>query len=164
MQHPSDLYTSDIYLSWDDIQTMCRRLAARILDDAPNRFDRILAVTRGGMIPAGILARELNIRRIDTISVASYDEQQRREPFIIKDCQPEFLDGALVVDDLADTGTTLRLLATKLTNPGFATLFVKPAGAGLVNWYVQETSQETWVRFPWDTVRQYAPPLVKDQI
>lgn len=157
-------YTSDIYLSWDDVQTMCRELAHRIHDEAPHSFDKIVAVTRGGLFPAGILARELNIRHIDTISVASYDEQQRHEPKVLKDCHPDYKDGALIVDDLADTGTTLRLLQNHFVAPKFATLFVKPLGSELVNWYGRHTNQETWVRFPWDTVRQYTAPLVRDQI
>ncbi|MDD3019942.1 MAG: xanthine phosphoribosyltransferase [Alphaproteobacteria bacterium] len=157
-------YTSDIYLSWDDVQNICRDLARRIHVEHPQGFNKILAITRGGMFPAGIIARELNIRLIDTVSIASYDEQNRHEPRIIKDCHPDFMDGALVIDDLSDTGTTLRLLKTKLTNAKFATLFVKPSGAELVDWFGREAPQSTWVRFPWDTVRQYATPLVCDRI
>lgn len=157
-------YTSDIYLSWDDVQTLCRELAAQIHKDAPHQYKKILAITRGGLFPAGILARELNIRHIDTISVASYDEQQRIDPVILKDCSEDYKKDVLVVDDLSDTGTTLRLLKQHLISPRFVTLYVKPQGAELVDWYARHTSQETWVRFPWDTVRQYSAPLVQDKI
>lgn len=156
-------YTSALYVSWDDIQMMCRDLAVSIHKDAPE-IDKILAITRGGMFPAGIIARELNIRQIETVSIASYDEQQRHEPKILKMCAEQFRSNVLVVDDLADTGTTLRLLQKELTNARFATLFVKPQGAGLVNWSAREVPQSTWVRFPWDTIRQYTAPLVRDTV
>jgi xanthine phosphoribosyltransferase len=154
-----NIYHNEKYVSWDEIQGICRFLAARIHREAPN-LTKILTITRGGLIPAGIIARELGIRHIDTIGIGSYDGMVRGELKILKDCSEEYSRDVLVIDDLADTGATLKLLRERLVNPRVATLFVKPAGRDSVDWFVEEVAQDTWVRFPWDTVRQYVEPLV----
>ena len=121
----------------------------------------MLAITRGGLFPAGILARELNIKLIDTVGIESYSETEQTEARVLKEFNQRFSHNILVVDDLADTGNTLRLLRKSLINPVICTLFVKPEGAGLVDYFAEEVEQNTWVRFPWDTARTYVPPLVK---
>lgn len=152
-------YTKDKYVSWDEIQFLCRRLAERIHTEHP-QLNRILAITRGGVFPAGILARELNIRLIETVGIGSYNEQDRGGVSLLKPFSQDFTEDVLVVDDLADTGNTLKMLKKMLVRPVVATLFVKPEGAGLVDFYAEDVPQATWVRFPWDTSRQYIPPLV----
>lgn len=153
-------YSHDKYVSWDDIQAMCRHLATQIHADHPE-ITRILAITRGGLFPAGILARELNIRMIETVGMESYNEQdQGSKVTVLKPFSPDYAENVLVVDDLADTGNTLTALRKSLINPIVATLFVKPLGAHLVDYYIENVPQSTWVRFPWDTTRQYVPPLV----
>ena len=67
----------------------------------------MLAVTRGGLVPAMIVARELGIREIDTISIKCYDHQDIGEPVVLKPGNLDVLgDGEriLVIDDLVDTG------------------------------------------------------------
>ncbi|MFA7275744.1 MAG: xanthine phosphoribosyltransferase [Pseudobdellovibrionaceae bacterium] len=152
-------YNREKYVSWDDIQMLCRGLAHKIHAERPD-LTKMLAITRGGLFPAGILARELGIRTIETIGIGSYDEQDRGLPQILKDAQSAYLEDVLVVDDLADTGNTLKMLKQKLIKPVVVTLFVKPEGAPFVDYYAEEVPQSTWVRFPWDTVRQYVPPVV----
>lgn len=152
-------YIAEKYVSWDEIQGLCRFMASRIHREAPE-LTKILAVTRGGLIPAGIIARELGIRHIETIGIGSYDGMVQGELRILKDCHSDYGRDVLVIDDLADTGATLKLLRERLVNPRVATLFVKPEGRGAVDWFVEEVPQNTWVRFPWDTVRQYIEPLV----
>ncbi len=154
-------YNRDKYVSWDEIQLLCRGLAEQIHDAHPD-LKKILAVTRGGLFPAGILARELNIRLIETVGIGSYDEQNRGIVSMLKEFAADYATDVLVVDDLADTGNTLKMLKQKLVRPVVATLFVKPEGAGLVDFYAEEVSQSTWVRFPWDTGRQFIPPLVSE--
>lgn len=154
------VYSQDRYVSWDDIQAMCRHLAARIHAEHPD-IHRILAITRGGLFPAGILARELNIRMIETVGMESYNEQEQQNSVtILKPFSPDYAENVLVVDDLADTGKTLSVLRESLVHPVVVTLFVKPLGASLVDYYVDAVPQDTWIRFPWDTARQYVPPLV----
>lgn len=152
-------YTKDKYVSWDEIQYLGRALAARIKESHPE-LKRILAITRGGLFPAGILARELNIRLIETVGIGSYNGQEQGSLSILKNFAPDYAADVLVVDDLADTGKTLKMLKEMLVRPVVATVFVKPQGVDLVDFYAEEVAQDTWVRFPWDTGRQYVPPLV----
>ncbi|MGD9637989.1 MAG: xanthine phosphoribosyltransferase [Alphaproteobacteria bacterium] len=158
----TDNYTSDLYISWDELQSYAQALARQVYQKVPY-INKVLAVTRGGLFPAGIIARELNIRQVDAISVESYYEQSRNEPKIIKDCQEEFRDTVLVVDDLVDTGSTFGLLRKHIENAHFATIFAKPNGIKSVDSYFRDVPQSTWVRFPWDTTRQYSAPLIKDR-
>ena len=153
-------YTSDKFVSWDEVQMLCRRLAERIHHDRPD-LCRILAITRGGLFPAGILARELNIKLIETVGMESYNgTEQSGEVQILKEFNQRFSHNILVVDDLADTGRTLKALKQSLVKPVVATLFAKPQGMEMVDYFAEEVPQSTWVRFPWDTARAFVPPLV----
>ncbi|HOO50910.1 MAG TPA: phosphoribosyltransferase family protein [Alphaproteobacteria bacterium] len=139
-----------IDVSWDEVQGLCQSLANKISEESHRDFDKILAISRGGLFPAGLLARALNIRMLDTVCIASYDENGHHDPVLLKEFHPDFLEGALIVDDLANTGATLRLLKSRLLNPHFATLFIKPQSKELVDWYAKETLPHCRVRFPWD--------------
>lgn len=149
---------TEIFVSWDEIQHLCTLLARDIIERGLRR-DRLLAITRGGMFPAGLLARELNIKRIETIGIVTYDGMTAGEARQVKDAQPEFLKDALIVDDLVDTGTTLDFLRPLTQNCTFVTIFAKPAGKPKVDLSARDVPQESWVRFPWDTRRQFAEPL-----
>jgi xanthine phosphoribosyltransferase len=147
-------------VTWDQLHRDARALAWRLLDRAP--WHGIVAITRGGLIPAAIVARELDCRMIESVSIATYEEEDRRAPQIIK--SPEAAaDGAgwLIVDDLVDTGTTARVVRGLLPKAHFATIYAKPKGRPLVDTFITEVSQDTWILFPWDTVPQFVAPIVK---
>lgn len=152
-------YQKEKYVSWDEVQFLCRALAERIHQDRPDLM-RILAITRGGLFPAGILARELNIKLIETVGMESYSGMEQGEVRILKEFNQRFSHNVLVVDDLADTGRTLKELKKSLVKPVMVTLFAKPEGLPMVDYYAEEVAQDTWVRFPWDTARAFVPPLV----
>jgi xanthine phosphoribosyltransferase len=143
-------------VTWDELHRHARALAWRLLDRGP--WQGIIAITRGGLVPAAIVARELDIRLVDTICIASYDDRDRGEVIILK---PIAGDGAgwLIIDDLVDTGHTARAVREMLPKAHFATVYAKPAGRPLVDTFVTEVSQDTWILFPWDIEPQYAPPL-----
>lgn len=153
-------YTQDFFLSWDEFQYETKNLI-RTLREKEVKFDKILAVTRGGLFPAGIIARELGILMVDTICVSSYNDQTRGEPQLLKPQSAGFDESVLVIDDLTDTGATFAFLRKSLPKAHFAALFIKPQGASVVDTYSREIAQATWVRFPWDTERAYAIPIVK---
>lgn len=153
---------TDIFVSWDEIQSLCTHLAAEILARGI-ACDKVLAITRGGLFPAGLVARELDIRRIETVGVVAYDDQTAGVARLVKEAQPEFLSNALIIDDLADTGTTIDFLRPLTTGCTVATIFVKPQGRPKVDLFAREVPQDTWIRFPWDTRRQYAEPLIKSR-
>ncbi|MDB2403627.1 xanthine phosphoribosyltransferase, partial [bacterium] len=110
-----------------------RVLAWRLLDmHNTSPFKGIIAITRGGLVPAAIIARELEIRVIDTISVASYDEKAQGELQVLKPTQ-DVADGEgwLIIDDLVDTGKTARAIRDLLPAAHFATVYAKPEGRPL---------------------------------
>lgn len=151
-------------VSWDQFHRDARALAWRLA--AIESFSAIVAVTRGGLVPAGVVARELDIRVIETICVASYDDEMRRgEVKVLKPLSEDILarprGEVLVVDDLVDTGATAKKLRELLPNAHFATVYAKPQGRPLVDTFVTEVSQDTWIYFPWDTGLVFQAPIVK---
>ncbi len=149
-------------VTWDQLHRDARALAWRLMGSGP--FRGIVAITRGGLIPAAIVARELEIRLIESVSVITYDEEAKGEPRVTK---PPVAagdgDGFLIVDDLVDTGTTARIVRGLLPKAHFAAVYAKPAGKPLVDTFITEVSQDTWILFPWDTEPQFAPPLARRQ-
>lgn len=146
------------HVSWDQLHRDARALAWR-LDGTDWRA--IVAVTRGGMVPAMIVARELDIRTIDTISVKSYAKQAQGGLKVLKEPDPKLMgdgENILVVDDLVDSGRTLELVRQMYPKAHFATVYAKPKGKPMVQSYVTEVSQDTWIFFPWDMALQYVQP------
>lgn len=146
----------DYPVSWEELHRNARVLAWRLLEAGP--FEGIVAVTRGGLVPAAIVARELEIRLVDTVCVSSYDHKDRGEAKILK--SPDGDGGNwLIVDDLVDTGATARVVREMLPQAHFATIYAKPAGKPFVDTFVTEVSQDTWILFPWDIEPAYAEPI-----
>ena len=135
-------------VSWNELHRDAKALAWRLAEKGP--WKGIVAVTRGGLVPAHIIARELDIRYIDTVCVSSYDEENQREARILKAVSGDG-EGWLVVDDLVDTGQTGRLVREMLPKAHFATVYAKPLGRPVVDTFVTEVSQDTWILFPRDT-------------
>jgi xanthine phosphoribosyltransferase len=143
-------------VSWDQLHRDAKALAWRLADGAP--YKGIVAITRGGLVPAHIIARELDIRVIDTVCISSYDDTRQRDALILKRVEGSG-EGWLVIDDLVDTGKTGRVVREMLPKAHFATVYAKPAGRAMVDTFVTEVSQDTWILFPWDSEPQYAQPI-----
>lgn len=148
------------YVSWEAFHRSSRELASKLLH---GRFDRILAVSRGGLVPATILARELNIRLLDTICIASYQHDQQGALSVLKSCNWPDADRLLIVDDLVDTGETAKVLKASFPQATLATVYAKPLGKPLVDVYVTDIEQDTWIQLPWDMELSYSAPLVEQQ-
>ena len=147
-------------VTWDQLHRDARALAWRLMGLRP--LKGIVAVTRGGLIPAAIIARELEVRLVESVSVVTYDEERKGQPGVTK--APTAAgdgEGFLIVDDLVDTGTTARVVRGLLPRAHFACVYAKPAGKDMVDSFVTEVSQDTWILFPWDTEPQFSVPLVK---
>lgn len=160
----SNSYSRTFPVSWHELHRDAKALAWKLVTAGPWRG--IVAITRGGLVPAAIVARELDVRLIDTVSVASYDHMTQKAGRILKSVSPSVVGGDpaelkrwLIVDDLVDTGGTARLVRELLPGAHFATVYAKPAGKPMVDTYVTEVSQDTWIMFPWDTEPQFAPPI-----
>ncbi|WP_207060761.1 xanthine phosphoribosyltransferase [Motiliproteus sp. SC1-56] len=158
----SNPYQKDFPISWAELHRDARALSWRLLERGP--WKGIIAITRGGLVPAAIIARELDLRLIDTICVVSYQEgeqgeqQHQGELKVLKNVEGDG-EGFLLIDDLVDTGKTARVVREMLPKAHFATIYAKPAGRPLVDTFITEVSQDTWIRFPWDMEFQFAAPL-----
>lgn len=151
------------HVSWDQIHRDSRALAWRLDGHGPDdgAWKAVVAITRGGMAPAMIIARELDIRMVDTISVKSYNHQQQTEPRVIKSPDMSVVgdgSGVLVIDDLVDTGKTLEIVRAAMPKAHIATVYAKPMGRPMVDSFITEVSQDTWIFFPWDMALQYVEP------
>ena len=146
-------------VTWDMFQMHARKLSERLLP--ASQWKGIIAVSRGGLFPAAVLARELGIRHIETVCIASYhDHNNQGELQVLHAAQiPNGGEGFIVVDDLVDTGNTARAIRQMYPNAKFVTVFAKPAGAELVDDYVIDIPQKTWIEQPWDLGLTFVPPL-----
>jgi xanthine phosphoribosyltransferase len=136
--------------SWHETHREAIDLATRV--GALGRFCGIVAVSRGGLVPAAIVARALGIRMIETLCIASYDGEAKGPLEVLKRAPEEVGDGAgwLLVDDVADSGTTAEAARRMLPGAHYATLYVKPAGRPFVDTFIREVEQDVWIDFPWD--------------
>ena len=140
----SERYHQHFTVSWDQIHRDVRQLCHLLIE---RDFKGIVAITRGGLIPAALIARELNIRLIDTICLD-----------IMKGVDHDG-EGWLLVDDLVDTGKTARAVREMLPKAHFVTIYAKPEGRPLVDQYLTEVAQQCWIQFPWDMGIAYVEPL-----
>jgi xanthine phosphoribosyltransferase len=145
-------------VTWEELHRNAKALAWRLIELGP--FKGIVAVTRGGLVPAAIVARELDLRLIETICITSYDEFAQGHLTVLKGV-PGDGAGWLIVDDLVDTGRTARAVRDMLPKAHFATIYAKPAGRPLVDTFITEVSQDTWILFPWDIEPQFIQPIAK---
>jgi xanthine phosphoribosyltransferase len=144
------------YLSWDELHRDTRELARKL---TTQRWKGIISIARGGLVPGAILARELNLRVVDTLCIASYDHDQQGKMSILKTVEGDG-DGYLLVDDLVDTGGTAKIAKELLPKACFVTIYAKPQAKALTEHFVREFSQDTWIHFPWDIEPTYSQPLV----
>lgn len=157
----SDRYKKWYPVSWEQLHRDAKALAWRLLEKGP--FSGIVAITRGGLVPAAVIARELEIRLVDTVCLSSYDWKSQGDSCTVLKSVAGTGAGCLIIDDLVDTGKTARVVRAMLPEAHFATVYAKPEGRPLVDTYITEVSQDTWILFPWDSEVQYVQPLVKNQ-
>ncbi len=147
----------DFPVSWEQLHRDAKALAWRLSEYGP--WSQFVASTRGGLVPAAIVARELELRLVDTFFVSSYDHQAQGEIEVLKAVPGDGTD-TLIVDDLVDTGKTAKLVRDMLPKAHFAAVYAKPAGRPMVDTFITEVSQDTWIHFPWDLGLQFVRPIV----
>ena len=151
-------------VSWDQFHRDARALVWRLAGAGP--FEAIVCVTRGGLVPAAIVARELDIRLIETVCVASYSHQTQGELQVLKDVAPGIValgggegKGVLIVDDLVDTGKTAgwcasccrRRISPPSTPSRWAGRWSTPSSP--------KCRRTPGSIFPWDTGLAFQPPI-----
>lgn len=154
----AERYRKTFPISWEQLHRDSKALAWRLLERGP--FKGIVTITRGGLVPGAIIARELEIRLVDTVCVVSYDGKEQSDQVQILKAPQGPGENWLIIDDLVDTGRTAKVVRETLPAAHFATVYAKPAGRPMVDTYITEVSQDTWILFPWDTESQFVEPLV----
>jgi xanthine phosphoribosyltransferase len=150
-------------VSWEELHRHCKALAWRLAEQPP--FKGLIGITRGGLVPAAIVARELDVRLVETVCCAAYDKLSRNpEARILKPPAAAIADqgaGWLLIDDLVDTGVTAKAVRALLPRAHFAAIYAKPAGRPMVDTFITEVSQDTWILFPWDQETTMSKPIVE---
>ena len=105
-------YRKTYPISWDQLHRDAKALAWRLLDH--DFYKGIVAITRGGLVPAAIIARELDVRLVDTVCVSSYAwKDQKGDVEVLKSIDHDG-SGWLIIDDLVDTGRTAEVVRKML--------------------------------------------------
>jgi hypoxanthine phosphoribosyltransferase len=142
--------------TWNQIYAMLLSQAGKI-HQSGFKPDIIVGVTRGGWAPARVLSDFLGIPELATLGVEFYLDvaKTRNEPVLTQHVSTA-INGkkVLLVDDIADTGKSLRLSKTHVQQQGatevrIATLYYKPLSETKPEYYEKETRR--WVVFPWET-------------
>ncbi|MFT4228762.1 MAG: phosphoribosyltransferase [Microbacterium sp.] len=142
-------------LTWDGFGAACRDLARDIVASG---FDPevVVAIARGGLLPAGAISYALGVKSCGALNVEFYtgigtvlDAPELLRP----DLDIDYLIGrrVLLVDDVADSGRTLALAVELLRERGAdvrsVTVYTKPGSVALPDWWWRETP--LWIDFPW---------------
>lgn len=149
----------DLPISWEEFHRYAKALAWQLVDKG--NWKGIIAIARGGLVPAAIIARELDVKLVETVCISSYDHQDQRAAKVLKAVGDDKGDGEgwLVIDDLVDTGNTAKIVREMLPKAHIATVYAKPEGLPNVDTFITMVSQDTWLHFPWDIEMTYAAPI-----
>jgi hypoxanthine phosphoribosyltransferase len=142
--------------TWDELNAFCLILASRL---GSEKFDSVVGVSRGGLIPATIIAEQMGVRELRTTGVRSY--QLRRgsketRPVLYQSCTPYLHGRVLLVDDIADTGETFEYLMKHfnknkaITEVITCSVFVRRTSSFIPNYYHTDIVGKDWVVFPWE--------------
>ena len=142
--------TEKLYITWDEFHKDTKELCSKI--KAKGQYNKIIAVSRGGLLPAGIVAYDLNIRDTEVVNMSTYDGEKQRQQncFEIKSAEVGIVDErTLVIDDLSDTGNTFNLLRQMFPKACFVSVYAKSKGKSYVDVFTREMP-DSWIVFPWD--------------
>ena len=136
-------------LYWSDVEELVANLIEKINNNG-DVFTHILTLARGGYVPAALLGHGLNIRSVHSVCAYSYQGAQRGDITLEGAC-PDLDDTRLlIVDDLVDSGETIRFMRKQYPNAKVAVLVAKPQGEDQADYYAQKASQDCWIDFPWE--------------
>ncbi len=140
------------YISWEEIQNWSNIIAEKIAADCADISQMTLvAVSRGGLVPAQLIAYKLNIRDIRVMKLISYDNENKRGE--TKDISTDRLfdgDDVYFIDDLADSGETVRYLRSRFPQARQCTLITKDCCNENPDLTAVNLPGDAWLVFPWD--------------
>ena len=150
-------------MTWDDFGTASRDLAQSVVDDGYEP-DMVLAIARGGLLIGGAIGYALSVKNVYTMNVEFYTgvDERLEVPRILPPA-PDFVDMShariLVVDDVADTGHTLKSVQEfchgKVAEVRTGGLYEKSHSVVKCDYVWKYT--DLWINFPWSD----KPPVAK---
>ena len=136
------------YCSWEEVESLIKTVANKIRRLTTKKYDSILAVTNGGIIPARLIARELNINEIHFIPIGNKKLNEQHMPLLFKDKK------YLIVDEMYDTGDTFSKIheVTRVFDCDFAFLMSRYKNNNAANgMYIGKIlNHKKWIVFPWE--------------
>ena len=144
------------YYDYAEIHGFCETLAIRLKSE---KFDSVVGVSRGGLIPATIIAEHLPVRELRTVGVRSYQLTgmgKTNNSVLYQSCSPYLSGRVLLIDDIADTGETFDFLLehfrrnTSITKIITCSLFVRRSSNYIPDYYHTDIVGNEWIVFPWD--------------
>lgn len=147
--------SAKVFIDWNTIRLLSYDLAEKVRHLEPKT---IVAIARGGLIPATLIARQLDIRRMFVLNLTHYEEENQREQLLeIESLLPHFNwnDRVLLIDDINDTGLTLSKATEKVKTAGSqrisaVVLFEKPHTIYTPTYFGRQVRDTDWVVFPWE--------------
>jgi hypoxanthine phosphoribosyltransferase len=134
------------YCSWEEVELLTKTVSQKI-QTLDKKYDIVLGITNGGIIPARLIARELDINHIQFISVKNKKLFKRELPPLFKSKK------YLVVDDILDTGKTFSKVrnTTRILNCDFAFLMSRYRYTGKLSLFIGKLlNHNKWIVFPWE--------------
>ena len=144
------------YYDYAEIHGFCENLATRLRGE---NFDSVVGVSRGGLIPATIIAEKMNVRQLRTVGVRSYQLSgmgQRTKSVLYQSCSPYLTGNVLVIDDISDTGETFKFLLDHFSKNQqinkiiTCSLFVRRSTSFIPDYYHTDVIGNEWIVFPWE--------------
>lgn len=146
-------------ISWNQFYALCRKLVGRIFADgfAP---DLIVAIARGGYVPARVMADFLGVMRLTSLRIEHYRGSHKKPLATVRDtlAVPSRVDRILLVDDVSDTGDTFHLALEKVREKvcgaqiRTAALHHKVESKYEPDYYAEKILQWHWITYPWAVI------------
>ncbi|MCX8202397.1 MAG: phosphoribosyltransferase family protein [Candidatus Micrarchaeota archaeon] len=148
------------YLSWEKIEEMCQKIASEI-NKKNIKIDKIIAISRGGLIPGRILSSLLRNKNLSTIRVTFYTKPgvAKDKPHLAEDLSTDITDKTvLIVDDVVESGKTLSLTYNYLKERGAKKIYTAALFDKHVDGKEKLTSPDffcekisnKWIVYPWE--------------
>jgi uncharacterized protein len=136
-----------VYCTWEEVGTLVKKLTTKI-QKSQKKYQTILGITNGGIIPARLVARELGMDHIQFIPVRNRDIQRDEMPILLKD------NKYLVIDEIYDTGNTFAKVydSLKAFKCDFAFLMSRFRHQH-ITFVAKILNHDRWVVFPWEMKR-----------
>lgn len=141
------------YYDWSDIVKSTTQLSLKLKDE---KFDCVIGIARGGLIPATLIAQKCNIRRVYSIGIEMYNDTEKKTPILYQELPDLVINTkVLLVDDIADTGHSFNIALDVLKKQDYndittCSLFYKPHSTYKPDHYSLQVEDSEWVVFPWE--------------